>query len=221
MVLPTKDKEGKQYISYSQVSSWHDSKGFNTGLPGNQEYIRKYFLGERFPSGPFADFGKQVEAFITERSSSEFFTKEELEVLCNIKPLGVFQHEFKLQFEEFYVTGFIDDTTSDFTHIRDYKTASLASAKKYSGPEYEQLDLYALAIQQQEGKVPSKLEVCIIERLGNGFRGGRDVLKVGENVWYVDRQTSAERLNILENKIITTAQEISDYYEVFLNLNKI
>ena len=63
--------------------------------------------------------------------------------------------------------------------------------------------------------------VCAISRLGNGFKGGRDVLKVGEHVWFIEKEINKERLEILKNKIITTANEISEYYTVFQKLNKI
>jgi hypothetical protein len=109
--------------------------------------------------------------------------------------------------------------TPDRTHIRDYKTASEKSCKKYYEDPYEQLDVYALAVQQETGKVPKKLEVCAIERTGNGFKGGRNVLKVGENIWYIERKTSKERLAKLEDKIQQTVEEISFYYKIFKKLN--
>lgn len=219
--LPKKDKEGVPFLSYSQVDLWHTKKGFDTGLPGKQEYIRKYFLGEKFPSGSFAQFGSDVEDYICSRKGAEKFTEAELDVLQQIKPLGVFQKEFKLDFGNFYLKGFIDDATEDFSTIADYKTASESSVKKYHKPEYEQLDVYALAIEQLTGKLPKNMYVCAISRLGNGFKGGRDVLKVGEHVWFIEKEINKERLETLKNKIITTANEISEYYTVFQKLNKI
>jgi hypothetical protein len=218
--LPKKDKEGVPFLSYSQIDLWNCKKGFDTGLPGKQEYIRKYFLGEKFPSGSFAQFGSDVEDYICQRKGAEKFTDAELEVLQQIKPLGVFQKEFKLKFNGFYLKGFIDDAKEDFSIIADYKTASEASVKKYYKPEYEQLDVYALAIKQLTGKLPKEMYVCAISRLGNGFKGGRSVLKVGEQVWYIPREITEERLTTLEKKIITTANEISEYYTVFQKLNK-
>jgi hypothetical protein len=221
MNLPKKDKDGVPFLSYSQVDLWHCAKGFDTGLPGKQEYIRKYFLGEKFPSGVFAQFGKEVEDYICERKSAEMFDEKEKAKLETIKPLGVFQKQFRLDFDGFYAMGFIDDANEDFSVIADYKTASPTTVKKYSKPEYEQLDLYALAIRQLTGRLPERMYVCAISRTGNGFKFGRDVLKVGEDIWYIERTTNEERLAALENKIITTAQEISEYYTVFQKLNKI
>lgn len=219
--LPKKDKNGVPFLSYSQIDLWHTVKGFDTGLPGKQEYIRKYFLGEKFPSGPFAEFGKDVEDYICYRKGEEKFTEEERKVLEQIVPLGVFQKEFKLHFGDFYVMGYIDDTNEDHSIIADYKTASEASVKKYYSPNYDQLDVYALAIQQLTGSLPNNMYICAISRTGNGFKGGRNVLKVGKEVWNIQRPIEEERLISLKNKILTTAEEISDYYRIFKKLNKI
>lgn len=220
MILPRIDHNGEYYISYSQITSWLDPKGFDTGLPGKQEYIRKYFLGETFEDTKgFALFGTQVEGYITERQYADVFTDKEKAVLETITPLGVFQKEFKLRYDGFYVLGYIDDCTQDLTKIRDYKTASKKSGKKYEEDSYFQLDLYSLAVKQETGQLPKELEVCIIERLGNGFNGGRDVMTVGNDVWYVQRQTNKKRLNELEKTILATTEEISKYYNVFTKLN--
>jgi hypothetical protein len=220
MILPRIDKEGNYYISYSQITAWHEAKGFDTGLSGKVEFIRKYFLGETFEDTKgFGTFGTQVEGYITERNYADKFTDKEKQVLEQIKPLGIFQKEFKIQYDGFYVLGYIDDALPDYTKIRDYKTASKKSGKKYEEDDYFQLDLYALGIKKEFGKLPKSLEICIIERLGNGFNGGRDVMSVGNDVWYVHRTTDKKRLDNLQKKIIATAKEISEYYEVFTKLN--
>lgn len=217
--LPRTDGDGVPYISYSQIKMWNETKGFNTGGLGRHEFIRSYFLGEDFPDkGGFAQFGTEVEGYITERKYAENFTEPEKKVMDSIQTLGVFQHEIKIPFDGFYVKGFIDDATEDFSIIRDYKTASNSSRKKYDEPDYYQLDLYGLYVFTTKGHIPD-LEVCVIERIGNGFKGGRDVMRVGENIWNVKRATDLQRLETLEKMIKTTTNEISDYYKVFLKLN--
>lgn len=220
MLLPRSDEHGP-YISYSQIKLWNELKGYNTGLSGKKEFIRSYFLGEQYPDkGGYGQFGTEVEAYITDRKEADKFTDAERAVLEQVVPLGVFQREFKCPFEEgFYVKGFIDDCSEDLTRIRDYKTASLNSSKKYYEDDYFQLDVYALAIDKEIGKIPTDLEVTCIERTGNGFRGGRGVLNVGSTIWHIPRKTSVERLKTLSNTIISTAVEISEYYQIFLELN--
>lgn len=218
--LPRKDEQDNNYISYSQIRLWQEAKGFNTGMSGRKEFIRGYFLGEEYPDkGDYGAFGKEVEAYITERTYADKFHEDELVTLDQIVPLGVFQHEIKIKFEGFYLKGFIDDMTRARTKLRDYKTASLASSEKYRKDDYYQLDVYALAILEELGYIP-ELEVCVIERMGNGFRGGRNALTVGQNIWYIQRETSLERLATLSESIAQTAQEISQYYQIFLKLNK-
>lgn len=220
MILPRKDQDGIPYISYSQVKLWNEAKGFNTGLPGRQEFIRSYFFGEEYPDkGGYGTFGTEVENYITMRLDDDKFTADELKTLNKIKPLGVFQHEARIDFDGFYLKGYIDDMADDFSKARDYKTASNNSRKKYDDPDYFQLDVYAAAIQQKHGIIP-ELEVCVIERLGNGFKGGRPALSVGENIWYVKRETNEERLKQVKQYILDTAKEISAYYTVFLKLNQ-
>lgn len=220
ILLPRQDNNGNYYISYSQISGWNAAKGFNTGLQGKQEYIRSYFLGENFPSGPFATFGKEVENYITENKDEDKFTDEELLTLNKIRPIGIFQKEFRLKYNGFYVLGYIDDCDEELTHLRDYKTGSSSSVKKYYESSYEQLDIYALAARQITGKLPNKLEVCAIGRAGNGFKEGRGALKVTGDIWYIERKTDEQRLNTIEANIQRTVQEISHTYKVFLKLNK-
>jgi hypothetical protein len=220
--LPRKDKDGRYYISYSQLSSFNEKKGFNTGLSGKIEYIRSYFLGEKFEDiNGFATFGQEVESYITDRTCADKFTNKEKEVLETIIPLGTFQKEFKLDFGEFYVLGFIDDCNNNLTKIRDYKTCSKKSGEKYTKDDYYQLDIYAMAIKQETGKLPKELEVCCIEREGNGFKGGRDVMNVANDVWYIQRKTTKERQDYLKKYILETAMEISKYYTIFEKLNRI
>lgn len=219
--LPKIDKEGKYYVSYSQVQLWNEKKGFDTGLPGKQEYIRKYFLNEKFEDKTgYGQFGSEVEAYICKREFADKFSDNERKVLDQIKPLGRFQTEFKIDFGDFYLWGFIDDANKAITHIRDYKTASHASGKKYESDEYTQMDIYALAAKSITGKLPKKLEVCCIERKGNGFKGGRTVLEVANDVWYIERKVDEQRLKQIEENIISTVNEISEYWKIFKTLNK-
>lgn len=222
LILPKKDENGEYFISFSQVSLWREAKGFDTGFPGYQEYIRKYFLGETFENNTgYAEFGTEVENYICSREDSDKFTDDEKAVLEKITPLGVFQKEIKLYFKEygFYVKGFIDDCTEDLTRVRDYKTASSKSKEKYYQQDYRQLDLYALAIKEETGVLPSQVEVVCIERLGNGFKGGRNALTVGKEIWYIDKVVNEQRIKEVKDYIITSAIEISEYWKVFCKLN--
>lgn len=220
IILPRTTENGKPRISYSQVKLFNDTKSFNLGVEGILEYMVVYFLGHTFPDTGWSIFGKDVEEYIANRDGEEKFTKTEKETLNKIEVLGVLSDNFEIDYGEFVLTGIIDDRTEDWSKIRDYKTASKNSAKQYYKDNYVQLDLYALAGVEATGIIP-ELEVCIIERKGNAnYGGGRDALKVGKEIWYVPKQTTEERLETLKQKIFKTVCEISEYYKLFLKLNK-
>jgi hypothetical protein len=245
IVLPRKDKDGNYYISYSQISSFLSDKGFNTGLPGSLEYIQRYFLGKDWPDAGWALFGAQVEDYICYRDYSiekireidkelgrvgeetienaiKSFSYSEQDILNEIEPLGTYQRTVKLWiYDNVYVYGFIDDCTDDYSIMRDYKTGSKTSVKQYSTDKYKQLDIYSLFALQETGKIPEKLEVCAIERKGNcfGMTNRRDLLSVGKEVWWIERSTSKEKLEVLKLHIEDTIKKISDLYKIFLKTN--
>jgi hypothetical protein len=221
IILPRKDSEGNYYISYSQYSSWKSASGFNTGFDGNIEYMLSYFFGMRFADAGWALFGEQVEGYVTERLYGEFFTQQEKDVMATITPLGVFQHEVRFFIlPNVYILGFIDDATPDFSKIRDYKTASKSSKSRYFTPDYKQLDIYAMYVEEVTGNLP-EAEVCIIERKGNVFGkvDARQLLSVGNFVEYVPRTITKERCDQVRLDLIKTVSEISDAYKLYLKLN--
>lgn len=218
--LPRTDEAGKPRISYSQVKLFNDPKSFNLQVEGELEYMAIYFLNHSFSDTGWGQFGKDVEAYIADREKADCFTDKERATLEKIEPLGVTSDKFSVDFGEFVLTGIIDDRLEDWSKIRDYKTASKNSKKQYETNKYVQLDLYAMAAIQETGKIP-ELEVCVIERKGNAnYGGGRDALTVGSNIWYIDRETTEERLEMLREEIRETVVRISEYYKIFKNLNK-
>jgi len=218
--LPRVTESGKPRISYSQIRSYKSKKSFNLQIDGSLEYMIEYFMGHKFPDVGWGEFGHDVEGYIGERKFAEKFDEDEKKILDNIEPLGVLGEEFEIDFGEFVLVMIIDDRAKDWAKIRDYKTASKNSSKRYYEEDYKQLDIYALKPYMESGFIP-ELEVKVIERKGNCmFGGGRDVLKVGKEVWTIQRETSEERLEVIKNEIFTTVIEISDLYKEYLKLNK-
>jgi hypothetical protein len=224
IILPRRDKDGNYYISYSQYSSWKDLKSFNMGLLGKVEYMACYFFGVQFPDQGWALFGSEVEDYICHKKWFEKFNERERGVMDTITPLGNFQVEVKYWIlPNVYIYGFIDDATEDLSYLRDYKTASANSKARYYKEDYTQLDIYALYARQQTGKIPEKLEVCIIERKGNcfGMVERRDLLSVGEQIWYRPRETSIERLTKVESDLIAAIKDISYMYQLYLKMQRL
>lgn len=236
---------GKPYLSWSQIESFNDSKGFNTGLNGSYEYMLKYFSGEKWPDMGWAQFGSEAEAYITLRgkntdkldtydaeclkSAINNFNDDEKEVLERIKPLGVFQDEICYYVEELdiIVLGYIDDRNRPrngvIKNLRDYKTKSQSSKKDLHLPKKYQIELYTLGLRQRGLEVESA-EYCIIERLGGREcmqGGGREVLKVGNNVWYEPyKNLTEDRLAKTHEMIVSTAKEISSLYKTYTKFFK-
>ncbi len=213
--------KGKPMISWSQIETWNSKSGFNTGMLGFQEYILKYFVGASFPDMGWGTFGTETEGYICEKQYADKFNDKEKEVLDAITPLGVFQQEGLIDFGEFVVLLYIDDMSPDFKKLRDYKTKSESSKKDLHKPEKHQLEIYSLWIQQEKGFLPEEIEYCVIERLGGKecmAGGGRDVLSIGERVWYEPYNITPERLEETKALIINSVREISSFYKTYLKI---
>lgn len=223
---------GKYYISWSQIESFRDKKGFNTGLSGSQEYCLNYFFGVKFPDMGWGQFGHDVENYITEKKDADKFEPQEIQTLDKIEPLGEYQREVTVYIKDLdiIVLGYIDDMTPAdkkkvIKLLRDYKTKSESSKKDLHDLKKMQIELYTIGLMQ-EGFTVEEAEYLIIERLGgkecmNG--GGREVLKVGEKIWretYDHERIQPERLEEVEQLVVETVKLISAYYKVFLKYFK-
>ena len=228
---------GLPYISWSQIESFNDKSGFNTGLLGEFEYIIKYLSFNTFKDLGFGVFGSETEAYITlrnlpkkellkfeEKVQKEFqdalknFSEKEKTVLNTIEPLGIFQDEICYYVEELdiIVLGYIDDRTQEDSYgnidlLRDYKSKSESSKKDLHLDKKYQIELYILGLRQRGLNVLGA-EYCIIERFGgrecmNG--GGRESLSVGDRIWYEPYSWTEERLKQTHQMIIDTAIRIS------------
>lgn len=230
---------GLPYISWSQIESFNDKKGFNTGLLGEYEYVLSYFLGIKFPDMGWGDFGSEAEAYITVRdvdietldesdreyvtAAKQNFTAKEKKTLEKVKTLGVFQEEICYFVEELnvIVLGYIDDRSFEVENkikmLRDYKTKSESSKKDLHLDKKHQIELYILGLKQR-GLEVENAEYCIIERLGGAacFKGGgRESLYVGEKVWYEPYSWDEDRLKVTHKMIVDTVIRVADLYNTF------
>lgn len=231
---------GKYYISWSSCESFNDKAGFNTGLLGEYEYILNKFCKVKFPDLGWGDYGSETEAYITlrdikdlsgieEKVQLEFksslinFSEREKKILNQIKPLGVFQTEICYYVEELDIVllGYVDDhspvVNGKIKMLRDYKTKSESSKKDLHDPKKHQIEGYILGFKQRGVEVQNA-EYCIIERLG-GYEcmqgGGRQVLSVGDRIWYEPYSWDEDRLKVTHQMIIDTATKISSLYATY------
>lgn len=210
MNLPQKDKEGKQYVSYSQISTWTRNK---------RDYIRQKFFGEEYSSNAYTDFGSKIGKAL-ETNSFDEFTDEEVKFLKTIPRYDVFEKEVRVDMGDFYILCFIDTATQDLSKIADYKTGEIAKkVSDYSSDDYLQLDIYAAGCRQETGKLPECVDVHLIDRKGNAFAG--EELKLGDKFETIKRPISDNSVEKALTEVSRAANEISQYYEVFLKLKSL
>lgn len=233
---------GLPYVSWSQVESFNDKAGFNTGLLGEFEYLLGRFSKIEFPDMGWGQFGSETEAYITLRKLSKAkldklevkiqeelaaalrnFSEREKVILDGIEFLGVFQDEICYYVEELnvIVLGYIDDRTPEkgakVKMLRDYKTKSESSKKDLHDDKKHQIELYILGLKQR-GLEVQNAEYCIIERLGGREcmgGGGREALSIGDRVWYEPYSWDEERLKVTHQMIIDTVIRISSLYTTY------
>lgn len=212
LILPRKDKDGNSYISYSQIAKFKKSK---------REYIRQYFFGEPFEGNAYTDFGKRVGEALEENDFSSF-NEDEQKFLATVPRFDQFEREIRLQMDGFYVLGFIDTNTEDdktkyVEKLADYKTGDIEKkSAEYESDDYNQVDIYAAALEQDTGKLPEEGCVYLIGRAGNAFSG--EQLFLTNEYKTIDKPINPERIATVKAEVQEIAEEISALYQVFLKL---
>lgn len=207
MELPRKDQEGFYYVSYSQLALFKRNK---------DEYYENYILGKKFEGNEYTDFGGKVGAALELGRFNEF-SKQETEILKKVTRLDEFERKTTLNYKEgFYVLGFIDTNSKDFTRIIDYKTGGLKKEDQYKSKDYTQLQIYALSLRQETGVTPEKASVEFIRRGGNAFKGEKLIVK-NEDPIEIPIDVSYERLKEVYWDTLETTKQISKFYKQHKN----
>lgn len=216
LILPRKDEDGRYYISYSQLSKWKRSK---------RDYIRKYFLNEPDDNPAlqkYGDFGHKVgESY--ENHDFSVWNEDEANFLLSLPHFDEFEKEIKLQMDGFYVLGYIDTNRHPedgyVKELADYKTGDIAKrTPEYESDDYQQVHIYAAALEQEFGRLPDKGSVVLIGRSGNAFAGEELNLTMEANI--IDKPITRERIDEVLQSVQEVAEEISSYYQTFLKLSK-
>lgn len=199
--LPKKDKEGVSYLSYSQIQLFKRDKN---------EYLERYILNKPFTGNAYTDFGSKVGEAL-ESGNFDNFTSQEKRTLNKCIRLDEFEKKVTLDFEGFYVLGFIDTNSSDLKEIIDYKTGGRNKEFQYLEDDYTQLCYYALALKQKYGVLPEKAYVNFIRRNGNAFNG--EALTLGIEVLKIEIDISIKRITKVYNETKLIAKEIESFYK--------
>ena len=201
MNLPKKDIHGNNYLSYSQIATFKRSK---------EDYYNQYILKVPFEGNEYTDFGSKVGESIEFNNYDKFKIKEQ-KILKSVTRLDLFERKTILNYEGFYVMGFIDTCKKDFSEIIDYKTGGKGKDIQYHNENYIQLQLYALSLRQETGITPLNASVQFITRGGNAFKGESLYVK-DEPIKNIPIDLSMERLKYVYWSTLSTAQQINKFY---------
>ena len=211
MNLPSKDKYGNSYLSYSQISTF---------LKDKEQFLKTYILKEPFTGNEYTEFGSKVGKAL-ETNDYSLFNETEKETLNKLTRLDLFEQRIMINYDSFYLVGYVDTCSSDLTKIIDYKTGGVGKEFQYSNSDYTQLCYYALGIRQETGINVKSASVEFIRRKGN--------LKTGLKV--ADEDPIKIKIDLSENRLkcvywgtIKVAKDIETYYLNYLknglNTNK-
>ncbi len=201
MELPKKDKNGNNCLSYSQIATFKKSK---------QDYYDRYILKKPFEGNAYTDFGVKVGTALEKNDFSKF-AKREQKILGNITRLDEFERRVYLKYNDFYLVGYIDTNDSGLTKIIDYKTGGFGKHVNYMYDDYNQLQVYALALRQETGRFVKEATVEFIERAGNAFKGQQLTVAPKEPI-IIHQDVSEGALKRVYWDIKQTAKEISEFY---------
>lgn len=203
MNLPSKDKNGNSYLSYSCISSFYKDK---------DQFIKTYILKEPFLGNEYTEFGSKVGKAL-ETDNYEGFDNSEVEVLKSVTRLDLFEQRININFDSFYFVGYLDSCNNDMTKIIDYKTGGVGKHNNYTGLDYTQLCYYALGIRQETGVKVKEASVEFITRSGSISKG----FKVSNTpIIRIDIDLSEERLKYVYWNTIKIAKEIETFYNNYL-----
>lgn len=202
MELPSKDKFGGNYLSYSQISLF---------LKDKEQYKKQYILKEPFIGNEYTDFGLKIGKALEENDFSKFDSIEK-NTLLKITRLDLFERKTILKYDGFYIIGFLDTCSNDLKTIIDYKTGGNNKEYQYSEKNYTQLVYYALSLRQETGITPTSASVEFIRREGNLFKN--QLLKVSkEDPIKINIDITENRLKKVYWETIEIAKQISDYFK--------
>ena len=207
MNLPSKDKNGNSYLSYSCISTF---------LKDKEQFIKNYILNDPFTGNEYTDFGSKVGKALEINDYSNF-TEPEVKTLKQVNRLDLFEKKIVINYDSFYLLGFIDSCSFDLTKIIDYKTGGNNKEFIYNDPNYTQLCYYALGIRQETGIRVKDASVEFIRRSGNINTGLR---VANEKPITIPIDISEHRLTCVYYDTIKIAKEIELFYENYLNQNQ-
>lgn len=202
MELPKKDKKGNSYLSYSQIQTFKRSE---------DDYYNIYILKTPFEGNEYTEFGNKVGEALENNDYSKFKDSEQ-SVLKKVTRLDKFEKMVMLKYDEFYLIGFIDTISDNSEIVIDYKTGGHKKEFQYNDKNYNQLQIYTLAIRQETGTRVTSASVEFIRRGGDAFKG-EDLYVKDEAPIIIEQDITENRLKHVYWDVLKTAKEIEIFYK--------
>jgi len=199
----------KEHLSVSQINLWESDP---------IAYQKKYFIGIPDPPSPFLEFGKQFAKDIEDYSkifSSKGITPErDFNFPPNFLEITLlYPHvEYKLEhdFGDFKMLGFIDNMSSDYELVVDFKTGT-APWSTQRLQQSLQMQTYSLILWYKFNVIPTS----VISYWKTKLRG-KTISWAGEHESFMYVFNLAELANT-DARIRRVAKEISEAYERYQN----
>jgi hypothetical protein len=206
---------GKPKLSYSQYTSWKDPKY-------KEDYIRTYFLNGERTTNAFAQFGSACGGYLEDKTiDTEWLSARDIEVLDKVDRPEDAQYEVEIVIDRnwYVIQGYIDQMypfSKNGVVIKDFKTGDYGKKKDFYADinQYGQTNVYAYGINVYDKKEIDYCGVTLLDRKGNPFRG--ENLKLTGGIYMIPTPYSLEEATRILEEIDLVAEEISEYWELYL-----
>ena len=194
----------KPYLSYSAMNDFYYNKS---------RFQQKYYEGKEFPATPELAFGKKIGEMLEHGHES----------LAHISHGDVAEKKLEFEVDGIPVLGYIDSFRSEDSFIYEFKTGKTPWTQGRVDKHF-QLDVYSLGVEILEGKVNDEcmliwMETEKVERTGGGRVSHENAytIQFTGKVREFKRTITKEDRAIAYDRIITTAQDISEDYTDWLS----
>lgn len=206
----------KKSLSWSQISKWLKSST-------HRDYIRYYMFGDKtFFENDYLLFGSYISDLMENYHVLDIAKQPQIvqDVISQLDVLDVPEMELTIDYDNFSVIGYADDATKDARKIREWKTGKLWDQKKVDA--HGQLDTYASSVHKKYGYIPeivlSSMETKPVEESVVKYKDRDLKVSFTGEVRHFERVVTMDDINKIDKIYKETAQEISDYWNIFCKL---
>lgn len=197
----------KPYLSYSAMNDFYYNRS---------RFQDKYYRGIESPVTPELVFGKRVGELLEHGDES----------LAHISHGDVAEKELKFEVDGIPVLGYIDSFRTEDSFIFEFKTGKTPWTQGRVNKHF-QLDVYSLGVEILEGKVNDECMLVWLEteKVTKPLEGrcshasAYDIHFTGKVREFMRTITADDRAAAYD-RIITTAQDISEDYTDWLSSQK-